>query len=370
MSLSARILQFPSRSERAWLSPLEAEQEARAYLSIPAEERSNADRERFLSNPDVLLAICAVLRRDATPAVVERETREIYECISNPAFSLGVFDERDYALGEFALLASGASRVLGMREEALLWLDRAEAGFRHTMNPAPGLSNVAYSRLALRFEMGRYQHVLELAPSLESSFRKLRMESEAAKCALLLAMTLKQTGEHRKAIDFLADLHDVPALREDAPLRARILSELGDLRQLEGQLDLAMAAFQKALALLEGRTVCSARADLKLYVGGVHRALGEPRDAELAFRSAQADYHALGMRGLVAYTHLVIAETLLEMRRDREAEWEILAALPAIDEIQMVPEAFAAAALLRESVQRRQTDPKALQELRAHLQAL
>ena len=274
MSLSARILRFPVQPEKTWLSPQEAEVEASDYLAIPIEERSAVDRERVLSNPDVLLSLCAGLRRDATPAVMEREAREAYEWISRPGFSLGLFDERDYALGEFALLASGASRLLGKREEALLWLDRAEAGFRHTMNPAPGLANVAYMRLALRFEMGRYQHVLELAPSLESSFRKLRMEVEAAKCTLLLAMTLKQTGEHVRAIESLGELHDAPALRNDAPLRARILSELGDLRQLEGQLHLAMTAFQKALALLKDGNVSPARADLKLYVGGVHRAMG------------------------------------------------------------------------------------------------
>src|SRR5688572_103539 len=369
MSLSAKILPFPFRPGTVWLTPQEAELEALEYLAISIEERTHADRERFLTNPDVLLSLAAVLRRDATPAVVERETREIYEWIARPGVTIGVFDERDYALGEFALLASGASRVLGKRDEALLWLDRAEAGFRHTMNPAPGLANVAYSRLALRFEMGRYQHVLELGPSLESSFRKLRMDVEAAKCALLLAMTLKHTGEHDRAIEFLSDLHELPALHVDAPLRARILIELGDLRQLTGQLDLAMNAFQKALGLLADRQVCPARADLKLYVGGVHRALGSLGEAELAFRSAQSDYNALEMSGQVAYTHLVIAETLLEMKREREAEWEILAALPAIDEIQMVPEALAAASLLRESVHRRQTDPKALQALRGHLQA-
>ena len=369
MSLSAKILQFPTRTAAGWLSPREAEREALAYLAIPLEERTKDDRDRFLTNPDVLLSLCSVLRRDAAPAVVEQETRDAYEWIVRPECTLGVFDERDYSLGELALLASGASRVLGKREDALLWLDRAEAGFRHTMNPAPGLSNVAYSRLALRFEMGRYQHVLELAPSLESSFRKLRMDTEAAKCTLLLAMTLKQTGENRKAIETLSELHELPALHGDAPLRARILIELGDLRQLEGQLAAAMADFQKALALLGDRDACPARADLKLYVGGVHKAVGALEEARHAFRSAQADYRALEMRSQVAYVHLVIAETLLELKREREAEWEILAALPTIDEIQMVPEAFAAAALLRESVQRRQTDPKALQDLRAHLQA-
>ena len=53
----------------------------------------------------------------------------------------------------------------------------------------------------------------------------------------------------------------------------------------------------------------------------------------------------------------------------REAEWELLAALPTINEQQMVPEGFAAVALLQESVRRRKTDPKALAELREYLQA-
>jgi 5'-3' exonuclease len=75
------------------------------------------------------------------------------------------------------------------------------------------------------------------------------------------------------------------------------------------------------------------------------------------------------MPGPVAYTRLLIAETLLEMNRDREAEWEILAALPAIDEISMIPEGLAAVALLRESVRKRNTDTSALKQLRSQLRA-
>jgi hypothetical protein len=64
-----------------------------------------------------------------------------------------------------------------------------------------------------------------------------------------------------------------------------------------------------------------------------------------------------------------LAEALLEVGRAREAEWEILAALPTIEEQKMVPEGFAAIALLRESVKQRKTDPKALLELRQYLKA-
>src|SRR5512138_398394 len=217
MSHSAKILQFPPRWGSVWLSVREAELAARGYLSVSIAERSDDNREESLSSPDVLMAICSQLRqkRDLVPALVEREACDAYQWIARSGCDLGLFDERDYFLGETALLAGTACRQLGRREEALLWLDRAEAGFRLTMNPAPGLSNVAYARLAIRFEMGRYQDVLELVPSLEASFVKLRMHLEAAKCRLLLAMTLKQTGENSRAIRLLDEARSQMGLEAD-----------------------------------------------------------------------------------------------------------------------------------------------------------
>jgi tetratricopeptide (TPR) repeat protein len=368
---SAKILPFPPRAGSASLSPKQAELAAADFLAIPMEERSDSERQRFLDSPDVLLAICLVLKRsrDLSPGVVLKEAVDIYRWISRPNCDLGLFDERDYFLGEMALIAGGVCRQLGGREDAFLWLDRAEAGFRHTLNPAPGLANVAYARLALRFEMGRHQDVMELAPSLEASFTKLRMEVEAAKCRLLLATTLKIAGHHSRALELLDRLHENPALASEPFLCARILAETGDLQQLHGDFRLAMIAFRDASNLLQGKQLSLAGADLKLNMAATYKALGSLELAEESYRAAQHDYVKLEARSLVAYTHLLIAETLLEMKRDREAEWEILAALPAIDEMKMVPEGFAAVALLRESVRRRQTDPVALKQLRAELQA-
>jgi tetratricopeptide (TPR) repeat protein len=371
MSHSARVLQFPTQERRTSLSLKEAQLAARDFLSMPSGERSNEYRQRFLGSPDIVLAICQILgeKRDSAPALVAAETADIYQWIARATCDLGLFDERDYFLGQTALLAGIASRHLGLREEGFLWLDRAEAGFRHTMNPAPGLANVAYARVALRFEMGRYQDVLELAPSLESSFARLGMHIEAAKCRFLIGVTLKIAGEHRKAEFLLSRLSDLPALQGDPALRARVLAEVGDLQQLEGQFELALASFEKAGSLVSGAELSVVQPTLKMYVGGVYKALGRFTDAVDAFRASQRDFAQLGMRPYVAYLHLVIAESLLEINRDRQAEWEILAALPTIDEVQMVPEGMAAVALLRESVGRQKTDSLALRQVRELLQA-
>src|SRR4030095_6461889 len=155
----------------------------------------------------------------------------------------------------------------------------------------------------------------------------------------------------------------------DRALQARILAEVGDLHQLEGQLDLAVFALRKALTRLETHDRWPARADLQLFVGGVLRAKGALGEAEAAFREARSEYLALEMRPQTAYMSLVIAEVLIGLGREREAEWEIRAALPAIDEIRMVPEAIAAIALLRESASRKKADLSALRELRNRLES-
>ena len=123
------------------------------------------------------------------------------------------------------------------------------------------------------------------------------------------------------------------------------------------------------MPLLKSASRFSALADLKMMVGGTLKQRGHLASALEAYRDAIKDYQGLGMSTRAAYLRLVSAEVLLEVGKAREAEWEILAALPTIDQEKMVPEGFAAVALLRESVRQRKTDPKALLELREYLQA-
>jgi hypothetical protein len=87
-----------------------------------------------------------------------------------------------------------------------------------------------------------------------------------------------------------------------------------------------------------------------------------------AYRQALGDAGELGMRGDVAAIHLVVADFLLEAGQDAQAEWEIRAALPIIDEEKMVPEGIAALALLRESLRRRKIDKQALRDLHGYFQ--
>src|SRR5262245_29104175 len=202
MPSQGRVLAFPVRQSAKAPSRAEALARAEKYLAIPTEKRTTESEIAHLEDADTLSSICAVLRDrlNVNPGEVFSEAKSLYEWLSVPRRTVGFFDESDYFRGESALLAGSAARLLGSREETERWLDRADACFRHTINPAPMLARVAYARLALKFDMRRYEEVAELVPSLHLTFGKLAMAEDYWKCRFLEAMALKDMGNLDAAV--------------------------------------------------------------------------------------------------------------------------------------------------------------------------
>lgn len=371
MSETARVLRFPYR----WQAPLsqeDVEVNARRFVEMDPEQRSEKEMDLLFSDPDVLSSICKLLGRavNADPKLVLERSAAAYRRLSAQGGSCGLFDESDYFLGEFAILAGGAFRLLGDRDEAETWVHRAEAGFRHTVNPGPQLARVAYLRLTLEYDRGRYQNVLELLPSTLRSFEKFGMKTEAAKAYFLEAMTLKQSSRAQEAFEKLTSLREkLEERREDAGLLSQVLVGIGAHHGLENRFQEALETYQQALVCLAQTDRRYSVADLKMAIGETLRDQGALSPAADAFREAVEIFAEVGMTGNVAYGRIILAETLIALNRHREAEWEIQAALPVIEAQKMVREGLAAVALLRESVSRRQADPNALRELREHLKA-
>jgi len=367
----ANVLRFRPRVTSASLSREDVDLRADEFLASELyDSESEVDRTLGVDG-DVLTAVCKrlgdVLNED--PRAVGEKAPRLYRYLCAKSSRDFFFDERDFFLGESALLAAGASRLLGKKEETELWLDRADANFRHTVSPSPQLARVAYIRLTLRYQTRRHEEVLELLPSVTLTFEKLGMENDEAKCRFLEAMSLKELGRVEESSTKLERLAFSRRERVDQSLYGMALVNLGDLRSEKGCFDSALAAYKEAMPLLQAANRHYALADLKVMVGGTLRKMGQLTQALGAYRDAVQDHVNLGMATRVAYLRILFAEVLLEAGKVREAEWEILAALPTIDQEQMVPEGFAAAALLRESVRQRNPDSNALFELREYLQA-
>ena len=359
-----RLLEFKAAIEPIPLSREEASTVARSFFSTPNSARSS-DAWSSLVDADVLFALISILRDEMnrSPLAISEEAARIHDWISKSRVKVGMFDERDYFLGELSLIAGVTFRHLGEFDAAEKWLELAEASFRHTLNPAPLAARVSYARLSIRFDQRQLERVLEGVPSLLVSFDRLGMPAERRKTQFLEAMSLKQVGENAASLaSFEALRMDLPS--EDSALLSRVLIEIGAEHARVGRFEEAVSVYGEAADLLSTANDPMPLAHLKGTIAETYRLKGELHVAVDCYRVAMAEFARLGMETTVAYDRILVAEVLLMVNRDREAEWEIAAALPVVESHNMIPDAVVAVGLLRESVKRRNTDRGALRDLR------
>ncbi len=347
----------------------EAASVAESLLSVDPSRRT-ASHWQVLADGNVSLSVLASLKRalNIEPSRVVLEGGAVYQALNRPNIRVGTFDEKDYFLGEFALLAGHAARLTGNFESAERWLDLSEASFCHTLNSSPSILRVSHARLVVRYDMRRFSEVLALLPSVRSGYERLGMVEDLVKARFLEAVTLKETGETSLAFDRFSLLLE-SLTPSDATLRSLVLTNIAEEHGQRGNFNLALDTYKQALSALGSGEVSLATAQLKSSIGATYRTSGQLAPAIDCLRAAIGEFQSLGMTARVAYLRIVLSEMLLSAGRDREAEWEILSALPTIEEQKMVAEGFAAVGLLKESVRRRRTDSGALRELSGALQA-
>lgn len=330
-SLNSNIVQFPWRPKK--LDHQESRPAAEHVLAVPALERTDRASELRLEDPELLLCVCEILRSqlETAPLIVHDEALFFYRFIEKPDRPIGVHDERDYFLGEFALTVGTAGRFLFKIEEAKSWLQRAEANFALAQNANAHWARVAYQRLVLAGEERHFDEVLDLAPLWAGSFIRLGMPEDAIKCRFLEGAVRWELGEAEMAIaiheGILADATGIGSTRLIAQAASNLARYVGTL----GRTDEALAYARRALPLLKQLGSQVHLVKLRWSVGEMLRTQGKRAGALDAYRQAQADANELGMRGDLAALHLVIADLLLEAGQEAQAEWEIRAALPIID---------------------------------------
>jgi tetratricopeptide (TPR) repeat protein len=361
--VGARVLRFP-------LKPISSDEgviAAKRALAVAREERAARTFELRLEEPETLLGVCGLLRTqlETSPDEVLGDAEFFYRFLEQPRRSVGVLDEREFFLGETALIAGTACRLLSRREDARRWFDRSEAWFRHTVNSVADWSRLSYQRLALRVETRDFDEVLELVPLLIESYEKLEMREEALKCRFLEGIVLMEADQPARAIERFRRIRAGARSLGNDQLLGTALTNLVQLHAALGEAEEALDASRHALLVWKRLDNRVGVAKVHWGVGDLLRVKGQPSSAIEAYRSAQTEFAKIGMRGDVAALQLVVADLLLDVGQDEAARAEILAALPAIDDIQMVPEGLAALALLRESVRGR-IDRQALRELHGY----
>ncbi len=364
--MTGRVVPFPWRSRR--LSPEEGRPAAERVLATPMSDRAGRAQELQLEDPELLLCICELLRTrlETSPATVKEDAEFFYCFLEKPDRKIGEFDEREYFLGELALTVGTACRFLFRREEAKQWFDRAEANFVLAANTGAHTGRLAYQRLALALEERRFDEVLELAPVWYRNFVRMELPEDALKCRFLEGIVYWERGQSRQAISVFREICSEAEALRSVRLIAEAANNLVHFYSSLGESEEALAYSRKALPLLKQINNRVGLSKLQWSIGDLLWRQRNVAGAIEAYRSAIQESEEIGIRGDVAALHLVLADVLLEAGQERQAEWEILAALPIIDEEKMVPEGMAALSLLRESVRRRQIDRKALRDLHGY----
>jgi tetratricopeptide (TPR) repeat protein len=364
----AKLIPFRWQDKR--MPQEEAWQAAERVLAIPPGQRYENSKSLGLGDPELLLCISEILRRriDTSPESVRNDAECFHTFLAVSKQQIGLFDERDYFQGEFALIAGGASRFLFRREEAQRWFARAESKFVLTANSAAHIARLAYQRLALRLEERQFEEVLELAPQWCEAFNRLGLPEDALKCRFLEGLSLRETGDLKPAIIVFQEINKTAEALGSVRLCAQATNNLAQLYRVVGNLKEALEYAKRALPFLQEMNDRIGLAKLRWCVGDICREQGKFGDAVDAYRAALRESEEIGIRGDVAAIHLVLADVLLDAGFDRQAEWEIRAALPIIEEEKMVPEGYAALALLQESLRRRKIDRQALRNLHGYFQ--
>jgi len=362
------VIRFPVAQPN--ISSEEIRSAADRILAIPILERRRRVGDLGIENPEVLLLLCELLRKEVErfPANGRDEAEYFFEFLERPPRQVGSFDEREYFLGEFALTAGAACRFLFRKEEARLWFARAEANFVMAHNSSANIARLAYQRLALRVEERAFEEVLELAPLWAENFRRLGLSEEALKCSFLEGASLREMGKISEAVEVFRGICEQAESQSNTRLLAQAANGLAQFYRVLGDLKQALDYATKALPLLEKLDNRINLAKLRWCVGDILREQDKHGEAMEAYRAALRESETIGIRGDVAAIHLVIADLLLDAGHERQAEWEIRAALPIIEEEQMVPEGVAALTLLRESLRRRQINRQALRDLHGYFQ--
>jgi hypothetical protein len=354
-----------------WLKKLDSQVSAASPIRFETLRDANA-ADLKLDDPETLLAVCSQIakRGETSPLAVRDEAGFLYNFLLKPERRIGLSDEREYFLGESALLAGAACRMLFRREEARCWFDRAEDAFRQTVNALAERSRVSYQRLALKLEETEIEEVLETAPSLVANFEKLEMAEDALKCRFLEGVALINTNRLAEASEVFRCICGEARRIQNEKLLAIASNNLVQIHGLLGESAEALTEAQETLAVFRRLNNRVGIAKLQFGMGALFRAQGKIPAAIEAYRAALTEFRDIGMRSDVAAAHLVVADLLLEMGQEAGAFREVLEALPTIDEEKMVPEGVAALSLLRESLRQQKINRQALRDLHGYFQEI
>jgi tetratricopeptide (TPR) repeat protein len=262
---------------------------ADSLLDIPRSSRRTRLPETHLRDPELLIALLQQLTRrlETAPKEALADAESFYETLGRQS-PTDSSDDREYFLGEFALLAATACRVLFRRDDAHRWLARAEASCIATVGAETQACRFAFQKIALRIEERQHDEVLELAPKWAQTAKNLGLAEEVTKFLFLHAAALREVGRIEDAATGFQDISEHSRRTAKPSFEALAECNLVECRRSQGDLARAISHAEKAIALL----VLVGDVHLAKHrwlLGGVLREQGRLSDALATYRGLRKE---------------------------------------------------------------------------------
>ena len=302
---------------------------------------------------------------------VRDEAEFLYRFIETPRRPIGLFDEREYFLGETALLAGTACRQLSRREEATSGstAPRPASATRSTRPPTSRASDTSGSRSGSR--SGSSTSCSRCLPALLESFRQLEMHDEALKCRFLEGLALLESDELTEAVRVFDEIVvEAERLGNSQAARERLREPDAHLRddgeRRGGHRGLRESHPGPAASRRPRRPrqdpVGAGDAPARDRPG---RGFDRARTARRR-RSSRRSACARTWRRSISSSRICCSRPGRSARRSARSPPRC----PIISELKMAPEGMAALQLLRESARRQEINRQALRELHGYFEEL
>lgn len=357
--------------ERRTVAVVLEQESVRDFLAVPAVALSDEVGSRFLSEPPLLLAVCVRLRElmNQCPARAFQDAAAVHGWVVRHR-GRGSEEEQLYFQAELGVILGAAAKNCGRFQETMKWLDAVDQACREGSSLDCVFARSSFLRTSVAYESRNYLHVLEQIPVVAAKFEALGMENYVARCTYLKAAALKDVGRDDEALGELRRLLSRAAPGVEPWLRGLAMTVLAEIEGRHQQFELAVSSLASAWESLKEGCVPLVLAHFHAVRGELQRDHEQLEAATASYRAAVSIYLEAGMASQAAYIGIVLAETLIAAGREDEAIDEILRALPAIEELNLVREGVVAIAFLRESLRRRKADRDALMALRIQLQRM
>ncbi|MEO8431571.1 MAG: tetratricopeptide repeat protein [Acidobacteriota bacterium] len=257
--------------------------------------------------------------------------------------------EKSLLLAEASCLTAARFRLLGPGKDVRAWIATARRSLAGAPAAGPIRAKIHLIAITQDEQLHRYRRLMARCRALEARCDRYGLLREVLLCRLIAALIKKHRGHTGEALERLSALLSDDRLDAFPDIKCTALANKGELLEQEGD-------HEPAKTLLSDAVICApdsmSLASALGHIGWVELEAGRPEKAIPWFRNSLRLRESRNAWYWIAYSRLLLAETLMAVGILEEARDLLISALPLTRQESMVAEEIHTVKLLKDISER------------------